>query len=108
MSLPIPIYPSDLVIESSKLSFLPLIILMGKKVALPKLFFFKYIISFFATCSVLVITLEIAAPKAISKAVSYCLSTLKTSPKTFVSSAPSIFSSFMDSISDLTDLLYPS
>ena len=36
ISLPIPIYPSELTIELSKASFFPLIMLRGRNVALPK------------------------------------------------------------------------
>ena len=82
-----PIKPFSCVIFELKDSFLPFIIFKGKNVALPSLLLFKYPIRFFATSSFLVITFEIAEPSAISIAVSYCFSTLKISPNTFVSSA---------------------
>ena len=61
----------------STFNLLPLILLRGRNVALPRLFTFKYWISFFAIVSFSVITFEIAPPRAISTATSYFFYTEK-------------------------------
>ena len=69
---------------------MPLTAEIGKKVTLPKLFFLKYSINFFASCSVSVTTFWRLAPKLISIATSYSFFTFNrfatTSCNPFLSS----------------------